>query len=143
MRPLLVAVAAVAVAAGVAVSVVPGLGQRAEYAADRFRDRAGYTARVLRDRPVAPPQSLPVTIRHTTLESLLYGVGATILAVGLALVGLYRRRLPQIVGAAAERTLAPPFHVLRSLHSGIVGDYVTWVVVGTAFVGGVWAVLLH
>jgi multicomponent Na+:H+ antiporter subunit D len=142
-RPLLVAVAAAAVVLGVAISVVPGLGQRAEYAADRFRDRAGYTGRVLRDEPMAPPHSLPVTIRHTTLESLLYGGSATILAVGLALVALYRRRLPRIVGGAAGRALAPPVHVLRALHSGVVGDYVTWLVVGTAVVGGVWAALLH
>ena len=143
LRPLLGADALVAVALGVAISVVPGLGQRAEYAADRFRDRAGYAARILRDRPVAPPQSLPVTIRHTSLESLLYGVGATVVAVGLAGVGLYRRRLPRAVAAVAGRALAPPIHVLRSLHSGVVGDYVTWVAVGTAVLGGVFALLLH
>jgi multicomponent Na+:H+ antiporter subunit D len=134
-RPLLVGVALTAVVLGVVVSVVPGLGQRAEHAADRFRDRAGYAARVLRGHPVAASPSLPVTIRHTSLESLLYGGGATIAACGLALVGLYRRRLPQ--------ALAPPVRVLRELHSGVVGDYVTWVVVGTAVFGGVWAVLLH
>ena len=82
-------------------------------------------------------------IRHTTLESLLYGGGATILALGLALVGLYRHRLPRAVGIAAGRTLAPPIRVLHTLHSGIVGDYVTWLVVGTALVGAVWAALLH
>jgi multicomponent Na+:H+ antiporter subunit D len=142
-RPLLVSVAVVAVAIGVAVSVVPGLGQRAEYAADRFRERAAYTARVLGDHPMAPPQSLAVTIRHTTLESLLYGGSATVFAVGLALVGLYRRRLPRSVRVATGRTLAPPIYVLRSLHSGVVGDYVTWLVVGTAVLGGVWAALLH
>lgn len=142
-RPLLVAVAVAAVVVGAAISIVPGLGQRAEYAADRFRDRAGYTARVLGDQPMARPQGLSVTIRHTTLESLLYGGGATIFAVGLSLVGLYRRRLPRVVGVTAERTLAPPIHVLRSLHSGVVGDYVTWLVVGTAVVGGVWALLLR
>jgi multicomponent Na+:H+ antiporter subunit D len=122
---------------------VPGLGQRAEYAADRFRDRAGYAARVLRDRPMSPPQSLPVTIRHTSLESLLYGGGATILAFGLALLGLYGRRLPQTVSAVAERSLAPPIRVLRELHSGVVGDYVTWVAVGTAVTGAAWALLLR
>jgi multicomponent Na+:H+ antiporter subunit D len=142
-RPLLVSVAVVAVAIGIAVSVVPGLGQRAEYAADRFRERAAYTARVLGDHPMAPPQSLAVTIRHTTLESLLYGGSATVFAVGLALVGLYRRRLPRSVRVATGRTLAPPIYVLRSLHSGVVGDYVTWLVVGTAVLGGVWAALLH
>jgi multicomponent Na+:H+ antiporter subunit D len=143
LRPLLVGVAVAAVVLGVAISVVPGLGQRAEYAADRFRDRAGYAARVLRGHPITPAQSLPVTIEHTSLESLLYGTGATIFALGLAFVGLYRRRLPHAVSAAAGRTLAPPIRVLRELHSGVVGDYVTWVAVGTAFLGGVWALLLH
>jgi multicomponent Na+:H+ antiporter subunit D len=143
LRPLLVVIAVVAVAAGVAVSVVPGLGQRAEYAADRFRDTAGYAAVVLHGKAMPPPGSLPLAITHTSLESVLYGASATILALGLAFVGLYRRRLPREVSAAAARMLGPPVRVLHALHSGVVGDYVTWVAVGTAFTGGVWALLLH
>jgi multicomponent Na+:H+ antiporter subunit D len=134
-RPLLVGVAATAVVLGLAISIVPGLGQRAEYSADRFRDTSGYAARVLHDRPLPSPQSLPVSIEHTSLESLLYSGSATILAVGLALFGLYRSR--------ALLTVAPPIRVLRELHSGVVGDYVTWIAVGTAVTGGVWALLLH
>jgi multicomponent Na+:H+ antiporter subunit D len=143
LRPLLVSVAVVAVAAGVAVSVVPGLGPRAEYAADRFRDTSGYAALVLHGRPMAPAPSLRSSIHGTSLESLLYGSAATVLAIGLALAGLYRRRLPKTVSAIADRTLAPPARVLHALHSGVVGDYVTWLVVGTAVTGGVWALLLH
>jgi multicomponent Na+:H+ antiporter subunit D len=135
LRPLLVAVAVVAVAAGLALSVVPGLGQRAEYAAARFRDTSGYAATVLHGRAMTPPPNLPVSIEHTSLESLLYGLGATVLALGLAFARLYRRRLP--------RPLAPPIRALHALHSGVVGDYVTWVAVGTAVTGGVWALLLH
>jgi multicomponent Na+:H+ antiporter subunit D len=142
-RPLLVGVAVVAVVLGLAISVVPGLGQRAEYAADRFRDTGGYTARVLHHRPLPPPQRLPVSIRHTSLESILYGGSATILALGLAFLGLYRRRLPREVSGVAARVLAPPIHVLRDLHSGVVGDYVTWIAVGTAVTGAAWALLLH
>ena len=134
-RPLLVGVALTAVVLGLVISVVPGLGQRAEYAADRFRDTSGYAARVLHGRPLPPSPSLPVSIEHTSLESFLYAGGATIVAFGLALAGLYRRRLP--------RALAPPIRVLRELHSGVVGDYVTWIAVGTAVMGGVWALLLH
>jgi multicomponent Na+:H+ antiporter subunit D len=142
-RPLLVGVALTAVVLGVAISVVPGLGQRAEYAATRFQDRGGYVARVLRGRPFPAPPSLPVTIRHTSPESVLYGGAATVFAFALALVGLYRRRLPRMVSAAAGRLLAPPVQVLREFHSGVVGDYVAWITVGTAVLGGVWAVLLH
>lgn len=143
LRPLLVGVALVAVVLGLVISVVPGLGQRAGYAAQRFRDTRAYAARVLHDRRMAPPQSLPISLEHTTPESLLYGAGATIAALGLAVVGLYRRRLPRVVSAVATRTLAPPIRVLHELHSGVVGDYVTWIAVGTAVTGGVWALLLH
>jgi multicomponent Na+:H+ antiporter subunit D len=132
VRPLLVAVALVAVVGGVAISVVPGLGQRAEYAAGQFRDTKAYAAQVLDNRPVAPPPSLPVTIVHTSLDSLLYAGGATLFALGLAAVGLRRRQ-----------TLASPVRVLHALHSGVVGDYVTWVVVGTAVSGAAWALLLR
>ena len=142
-RPLLVAVALVAVAAGAAISIVPGLGQRATYAADRFRDTSGYAATVLQGKAMAPPPSLPVSIEHTSTESIIYGASATLVAVALAFVGLYRRRLPRALSVAAGRTLGPPVRVLHALHSGVVGDYVTWVAVGTAVTGGIWALLLH
>ena len=135
LRPLLVGVALTAVVLGVSVSVVPGLGQRAEYAADRFRDTSGYAAQVLRGSPMTPPPSLPLSIHHTSLESLLYGASATVVAFGLALVALHRRRLPRVV--------LVPIRALHALHSGVIGDYVTWVVVGTAVTGAAWAVLLH
>jgi multicomponent Na+:H+ antiporter subunit D len=142
-RPLLLGVALVAVALGAVVSMVPGLAQRAEYAAERFQDTSGYAAAVLHAKAMAPPPSLPLALEHTSLESLLYGLAATLFAAALALAGLYRDRLPRVVSAAAGRVLAPPIQMLRGLHSGVVGDYVTWVAVGTAFVGGVWAILLH
>ena len=143
LRPLLVGVALVAVVLGVAISVVPGLGQRAEYARDRFRDTSGYAARVLHGRACRRRRACRSRSAHTSLESILYGGGATLFALGLALVGLYRRRLPRAVSLAARRTLGPPIRVLHALHSGVVGDYVTWVAVGTAVTGGVWALLLH
>jgi multicomponent Na+:H+ antiporter subunit D len=143
LRPLLVGVALTAVVLGFAVSLVPGLGQRTEYAAARFQDTSGYAARVLHGREMTSPPSLPLSIRHTSLESLLYGGSATVIAVCLALVGLYRRRLPRAVSTVAERTVAPPIRVLHALHSGVVGDYVTWVVVGTAVTGAAWTLLLH
>jgi multicomponent Na+:H+ antiporter subunit D len=142
-RPLLAAVALVAVAAGVAISVVPGLGQRAGYAADRFRDTSGYAATVLHGRAMTPAPRLPVSIEHTSTESLLYGVSATLVAVALAFVGLYWRRMPRTLSVVAARTLGRPVRVLHALHSGVVGDYVTWVAVGTAVTGAAWALLLH
>jgi hypothetical protein len=42
------------------------------------------------------------------------------------------------VGAAAGAGLGR----LRSLHTGYVGDYVTWLVAGAALLGGLFAVTL-
>jgi multicomponent Na+:H+ antiporter subunit D len=39
--------------------------------------------------------------------------------------------------------LSPPVRALEAVHSGVVGDYVTWIAVGTAVVGGAWALTLR
>jgi hypothetical protein len=41
------------------------------------------------------------------------------------------------------KVLGPPLGALRLAHSGVIGDYVAWITVGTAVVGGVWALLLR
>jgi multicomponent Na+:H+ antiporter subunit D len=113
-----------------------------EQAAGRARDRIAYVDRVLRghESPVPRP---PVAVQSTTTDSLLYGVGATLIALVLALLGLYRRRLPALVRSSLGKVLGPPLGALRLAHSGVIGDYVAWITVGTAVVGGVWALLLR
>jgi multicomponent Na+:H+ antiporter subunit D len=139
----LLAVTTATVLLGTVVSLVPGLTQRSEYGADRFLDRAAYAARVLHGRAMSTPPQLPFTLTHATPESVLYGTGATLLALALAAFGLYRRRLPVAARAGGTRVLGPPLHVLRAVHSGVIGDYVTWLTVGTAVIGGVWALTLR
>ena len=39
--------------------------------------------------------------------------------------------------------LAPPLHALKAAHSGIIGDYLLWIVLGTTVIGGVWAITLR
>jgi multicomponent Na+:H+ antiporter subunit D len=82
-------------------------------------------------------------IEATTTDSVLYGTGGTAIALGLALVGLYRRRLPELVLGPLRAALGPPVAALRAAHTGVIGDYVAWITVGTAVVGGIWALLLH
>ena len=127
-------IAAVFVAAGTVVSVVPGLGARTIAAADRFRDRAGYAADVLHGIPMRHPPQLRFAVEHTTLDSMLYAAGSLVVACGVALFGLYRTRL---------RVGIPGARVLKALHSGVAGDYVMWLAVGTAVIGGVWALTLR
>ena len=60
-------------------------------------------------------------------------------ACGLAYLTLAQPK-PHLhrVGLATGRAIA----WLRPLHSGYVGDYVTWLVTGAAVLGGVFAVTL-
>jgi multicomponent Na+:H+ antiporter subunit D len=141
--PALFAVTATLLVLGLVASVAPGLGQRVERAAGLARDRIAYVDRVLRDHELPAPPRPPVAVEATTTDSVLYGIGATLIAAGLALAGLYRQRLPKLVRDSLRSVLGPPLAALRLAHSGVVGDYVAWITVGTAVVGGVWALLLH
>jgi multicomponent Na+:H+ antiporter subunit D len=140
--PLMVAVTAVMLCLGLAASVVPGLERRTEAGAQRFVDRAGYTARVLHDVPQHTAGRLPYDVEAASAESVGYGIGATVLAFAVGAFGLWYRRLPDAVCRAAGRTIGRPIDLLRNAHSGIVGDYLAWIVLGTALIGAVWAFTL-
>jgi multicomponent Na+:H+ antiporter subunit D len=142
-RGLLVAITAAMLALGLVTSVVPGLGQRAEYGAERFRDRAAYADRVLHGQPMHETARLPFVVEPTTGESVLYGVGAGLLSVLVAAFGLWRARLPSAWRRVGGRVLGSPVAGLKAAHSGVVGDYVMWLTVGAALLGGVWAVTLR
>jgi hypothetical protein len=45
--------------------------------------------------------------------------------------------LPAGVRRPSFRVLAPPLHALKAAHSGIIGDYLLWIVLGTTVIGGV------
>jgi multicomponent Na+:H+ antiporter subunit D len=141
--PALLAVTAVALVLGLVVSVVPGLGQRVEDAAARARDRGAYVENVLQGHQTPAPAHLAVAVEHTATDSVLYGFGGAVIAVAFAFLGLYHRRLPELVRTSARKALGPPVTALRLAHSGLIGDYVMWITLGTAVVGGVWALLLR
>jgi len=128
---------AVTVVLGLLVSVVPGLTQRTEEAAARFSDRAAYASLVLRGAAAPHTAPLPFALEPTSLESVLYGIGAVLLAAALAAFGLVR---PQLGGIPL---LVAPARAVKAVHSGVIGDYVMWLTVGTAVIGGIWAVALR
>jgi hypothetical protein len=74
--------------------------------------------------------------------SLAYGAGAVAVAVATAAAGLWWRRLGGRTRAAG-RLLVPPVRGLRAVHSGLIGDDVTWLTVGTAVIGVVFVVALR
>jgi hypothetical protein len=72
-----------------------------------------------------------------------WALGAALGALLVAWLGLYRRRLPRVLRAAADRGVRPGLDRLKLLHDGVVGEYVTWLTVGAALLGGLFAVLIR
>ena len=119
-------------AAGLAWGVIPGLTHSLIVAAAHFTDHSGYERSVLSG--VSGTPAVPGT-RGPSAASYVYGVGATVAAVAVAVLALYVERLPR----PASRLLAG----LHALHSGRIGDYVAWLSIGVATIGGAFALGLR
>jgi multicomponent Na+:H+ antiporter subunit D len=135
--PRTMAVSGLALAAGgLGIGFVPGLRAAFEDASQPLVDRAGYAATVLHGRVV---EEGGAAVAAPGLSDVLLGVLTAAAACGLAYLSLAPAR-PSLhrVGLATGRAIA----WLRPLHSGYVGDYVTWLVAGAAVLGGVFAVTL-
>jgi multicomponent Na+:H+ antiporter subunit D len=139
---LMIAVSAVAIVLGLVASVTPGLGPASELAARRFADHAAYTRLVLHAAHGPSAGRATFTVIRADPESALYSAGALAIALAVAAFGLWHRRLPAGLRAAAAATLGPPVRALRAAHSGIIGDYLLWLCAGTVVVAGAWALSL-
>ncbi|PTL79790.1 NADH-quinone oxidoreductase subunit D [Vitiosangium sp. GDMCC 1.1324] len=127
--------------AGLAVGLFPALRHGAEAAAGRMLNAEGQAARVLDGVPLPPAGVEPSEpLGKSALHGLLSSVGATLLAE----VTLFRERLlPKAVREGLKQSLGVALRGLRELHSGHVGDYVTWLTLGVAGFGGLCALLLR
>jgi multicomponent Na+:H+ antiporter subunit D len=141
--PVMVTITALLIVLGFAMSLAPGLQDRLEHGADRFRDRHAYVERTLFDTVRVYGPSAPVMLHRAKGYSSAFGLGSAAIAFASAAFGLYRRSLPAAVRARGARLLEPPVGALKAVHSGIVGDYVMWITLGTAVLGGVWAITLR
>jgi multicomponent Na+:H+ antiporter subunit D len=120
----------------------PALQRETLRAAARFENPKGYAEVVL--------DGSAKTLREVRSEpassgGFFSGVGAAAGAMALALTALFVRRFPQRLRRNAWRVGHPPLAALRTLHSGHVGDYVVWIIVGTAILGGLcaWQLVLR
>ena len=133
---------ALLVTAALVLVFVPHLGSALQAAAIRLQDQAGYIRTVLHGAHVhAPSAPFPPEPTGVTASAVLT---STISAVGglvLAWLALYWRRLPVLSrGHEPGRGLLKP---IQAFQSGVVNDYVTWLVVGVACIGGVLAVAVR
>jgi hypothetical protein len=101
----------------------------------RFQDQAGYNATVLSGAHVAHPHALyPPEPAGITAADVITGAASAAGGLVLAFLGLYWRRLPVLRHGFEPGTgLVQP---IRRFQSGVVNDYVTWIVLGVACLGG-------
>jgi len=132
----------VLVALAIALGLLPHLGPVLEAGAVRFQDQGAYNATVLTGAHIADPSALMAPeAAITTITDLAAGIGTTLGSIALALVSLYWRRLPLLRRGFEPGTgLVGP---IRRFQSGVVNDYITWMVLGLGCLGGALAFTIH
>ena len=107
---------------------------------ERLQDQAGYDRTVLSGavagHPVTP---FPPEVASGTLADVV-GISSAGCAVALAGLSLYRRWLPLLGGRLASGMAV--VRPLERVQSGVVNDYVTWIIVGVACIGAVLAYVI-
>jgi multicomponent Na+:H+ antiporter subunit D len=135
---VMIAPIAALIVLSVLLGAVPRVEELVRGAAHRFQGRDEVWAVVLHGAP-PPPLALPPPT-PTSAASVLYGVGGAVGAIFLAVAALTSskwsapRPLERLADALSIR--------LQKLHSGHVGDYVAWIVIGVAVLGGLFALVL-
>ena len=125
-------------ALGLGLGLTSGIEQHAAAAAADFSDRAAYAAAVLGTHSGSVPTPGKIVVPASPVASaggVLADLGQVLAALGVAGIALGRR------ASRLRRVLAAGTGWLRHLHSGLVGDQVTWLVAGLALLAalGEWA----
>jgi multicomponent Na+:H+ antiporter subunit D len=115
------------------LGVLPAVGRAAGVAAGAFTDRTGYLAAVF---AVGAPPAGPSPTVDWTLSGVLLGLLGTALAVALGCAAVWGPAAADRATALARRCAAATsrwaVQPVRRLHSGHLGDYLAWLMVGLA-----------
>jgi multicomponent Na+:H+ antiporter subunit D len=132
---------ALGVAAGIA-AITPRWAGALESAAVRFEDQGDYASLVLNGVRTAHPAALyapaPATVTAASVIVALCSVAGAVL---LALAALYWRRLP--LPRRGRQAGADVTEATRRFQSGVINDYITWLVTGVAALGGILAIIIR
>jgi multicomponent Na+:H+ antiporter subunit D len=129
--------AACLIAFAIALTFAPNIRETADSAAQFFTDQTAYKSVVIDGSTVAIP---PLQSSLSEGDSILRGGISAILAISIALLTVFARKVP--LGVLFDRT-ERGIPLLREWQSGHPGDYVSWITVGTAVLGGCFVLLLR
>jgi multicomponent Na+:H+ antiporter subunit D len=126
-------------AIGLGLGLASGIEEHAAAAAAAFSDRAAYAAAVLgtHDGPIPAGGRVVPASSAMSAGGVLTDLGQVLAALCVAGIALNRR------SAGLRRDLAAGTGWLRRLHSGLVGDQVTWLVAGLALLAALGEAALH
>jgi multicomponent Na+:H+ antiporter subunit D len=127
-------------AIGLGLGLTSGIEEHAAAAAAAFSDRAAYAAAVLGTHGGTVPAVGKVVVTASPAASaggVLTDLGQVLAALCVAGVALARRAI------GLRRALAAGTGWLRRLHSGLVGDQVTWLAAGLALLAALGEAALH
>jgi multicomponent Na+:H+ antiporter subunit D len=127
-------------AIGLGLGLTSGVEEHAAAAAAAFSDRAAYATAVLRTHGGPVPTGGRVVVPASPAASaggVLTDLGQVLAALCVAGIALDRRAV------GLRRALAAGTGWLRRLHSGLVGDQVTWLVAGLALLAALSEAALH
>ncbi|MFB4305036.1 complex I subunit 5 family protein [Actinomadura sp. GTD37] len=121
------------------LAFVPDLPAHAIKAAAELHDHAAH-ARLVTEGITPPSISLP---EHTiSLRDWFYGLISLVGAFLAAATGLWWQRLPLRVKGPLRICARPSIIALKTVHSGSIGDYTTWLIAATATLALTWTVTL-
>ena len=128
-------------ATGIA-GLLPRFAAALESAAARFQDQQAYASLVLGGaHPASPAPLYPQAPPDVTTASVIVALCTVAGAVLLALTALYWRRLPVLRrGYEPGRGLTG---IIEGFQSGVINDYITWLVAGVAALGGILALIVR
>jgi multicomponent Na+:H+ antiporter subunit D len=129
--------AAAMIVLAVAITFIPHLAELADSAGRLFTDQNAYKSLVIDGSIVQTPPPAQLPPEH---GSMMRGAGAAVLAVAIALLTVFRRKA--LLGDFFYRA-EQGVKLLREWQSGHPGDYVSWLALGTAVLGGFFVLLLR
>jgi multicomponent Na+:H+ antiporter subunit D len=123
------------------LGVLPWIPGFYEAAAERFQEREVIADVVLHGTAAPPLAGRPGGPEVYTASSILYAVSGTLGAILLALTSIFYdfSAIPGPLG----RAIGAGNRALEAFHSGHVGDYVAWITVGVAVLGGLFGLILR
>lgn len=136
--PVMLVPIAILLLIAVGVGLMGSVEKIARAGAETFVDHLGYAAAVLDGTPSAPGlhSATDAPTESHGWPAMVHGLIATCGALALAALALFPGFIPRAIRRGSDRVCGPFLRRLRALHSGHIGDYVTWLLFGVALFGG-------